>query len=447
MRRLFFLLIVFCYYGIAIAQHPHSKGGSPFYWALVGGIGVVLYYAIFKGIPLILSLLKKRKKKDIENEIIVESRVIESKESETNATNENNQNNQNETLQPVKSLKNDAKNDSSSNNSTSRRSKKQIIISSVIFLLLSILSIILIENHIYNKKEQLSLEIEQHVMSSFNSNELWNSRYVDALSYNNIEDLEYEEIPIPDFPNNGDKVEKKYWTNKFSKVEHLYKLTCPGWIMRSLCYHRDNVNYYNDDSFSILQSYTYFPYLIGVPKGVDFNIQIAQAIVNRALSSFYKEPDEFEAVQNSLAYSNEYYHIYIHSLDEREPGYNMINYYDQHIGGDPIYEEGKFTGYYWYTMQRLGPYRILYAYRNSEQMVVSELNGFSASKKDRILYYGLTFLLLILLFVLYLYKDRIKLKPQRMFHKEKSDNQMYCKHCGKLVDSDSEFCKYCGKNL
>lgn len=27
------------------------------------------------------------------------------------------------------------------------------------------------------------------------------------------------------------------------------------------------------------------------------------------------------------------------------------------------------------------------------------------------------------------------------------DNNMYCKHCGKQIDEDSQYCKYCGSNL
>lgn len=60
MKRLIVLLSVFTYCTVAIAQHPYSKGGNPLYWALVGGISAGLYYAIFRGIPFIMSLFKRR---------------------------------------------------------------------------------------------------------------------------------------------------------------------------------------------------------------------------------------------------------------------------------------------------------------------------------------------------------------------------------------------------
>ena len=445
MKRLIVLLSVFAYCTVAIAQHPHSKGGNPLYWALVGGISAGLYYAIFRGIPFIISHLKRRKKNN-DDESIVESRVIETENKELDIISTD-ENNEIDNQLPNELMNISVNDDSSTKDAPHNRTKKQIILAGVIFCILSLLSIFVIEHHINNKKETLSRELERQVMNSFNSDEDWPKRFVEALAYKNIEDLEYEEITIPDFPNNGDKSKKRHWTNMFSDVEHLYKLTNCGWTMQGYVYHREWNEPFNEYSYSILQHYIYFPHLICVPKEADFNIQIAQAIINRALDSFYKDPKECEVVYNAIAYPNEYFYLGLHDLSEREPNYSRLHYFDQSIGNDPIYDNGKFTGNYWYTMQRIGPYRILYAYRNLEQVVPQEHVGFNASRKDRLLYYGLTFLFLTLLFVLYLFKDRIKLKPIRLSRREKSDNQMYCKHCGKLVDSDSEFCKYCGKNL
>lgn len=34
---------------------------------------------------------------------------------------------------------------------------------------------------------------------------------------------------------------------------------------------------------------------------------------------------------------------------------------------------------------------------------------------------------------------------EEMHHTDRA--QLYCRHCGHLVDADSEYCKYCGKKL
>lgn len=37
-------------------------------------------------------------------------------------------------------------------------------------------------------------------------------------------------------------------------------------------------------------------------------------------------------------------------------------------------------------------------------------------------------------------------KKAQAFKEGFESNQVYCKHCGKKIDSDSKFCKYCGLN-
>lgn len=48
-------------------------------------------------------------------------------------------------------------------------------------------------------------------------------------------------------------------------------------------------------------------------------------------------------------------------------------------------------------------------------------------------------------------KNATKMKAQAFAEglKEgiKSENTIYCKHCGSLIDNDSKFCKNCGKEL
>lgn len=52
------------------------------------------------------------------------------------------------------------------------------------------------------------------------------------------------------------------------------------------------------------------------------------------------------------------------------------------------------------------------------------------------------------------YKLMHKSQPPKMFRSEdsssklrKKESQMYCRYCGRLIDSDSTFCRYCGKKL
>ena len=37
--------------------------------------------------------------------------------------------------------------------------------------------------------------------------------------------------------------------------------------------------------------------------------------------------------------------------------------------------------------------------------------------------------------------------PQNEITQFEEPDMMYCKHCGKRIESDSTFCKYCGKRL
>ena len=49
------------------------------------------------------------------------------------------------------------------------------------------------------------------------------------------------------------------------------------------------------------------------------------------------------------------------------------------------------------------------------------------------------------LYNLIIYSNIIIIVPLIAIKDGLSDNKMYCKHCGDLIDSDSEFCKHCGK--
>lgn len=61
-QRLLLLLCSILHCAVAYSQHPHSSGGGPFYWALVGGIAAVLWFVVslvFGNIKGILSFFQR----------------------------------------------------------------------------------------------------------------------------------------------------------------------------------------------------------------------------------------------------------------------------------------------------------------------------------------------------------------------------------------------------
>jgi hypothetical protein len=80
-----------------------------------------------------------------------------------------------------------------------------------------------------------------------------------------------------------------------------------------------------------------------------------------------------------------------------------MHFYNETTGTDPIYENNKFTGYYWFGMQRVCQYRVIYAYQNSIAWRLEEKEGFNASTKDRVIYYSITLILLTIFLFLLLY--------------------------------------------
>ena len=441
MKRLYVLLSVFCICAVAIAQHPHSRGGSPFYWALVGGISAILMYSFYWGGSFILTLFRRNRNKS-SDENVNESHLEESKTKETD-NNDTTDNNDEVSILPNEAMEINAKGFSLSQSIPYTRTKKQKIITLIIGVIMSLLSVIVVELYISNKQDTLFSGMLEQVRNSFNSDDAY-SPGVEAIFSENIDDLEYKEVPIPAFPNEGDKHEKKHWMNMFMGVEHLYKITDGGWTIIGDIYHPVP---YQDGSYRYgVQEYLYIPYMICVPEGADFNVHIAKSIVNKALDKVYTEPTEAKAVHNANSYTNDYYEINGRFYGDSVPEIS-IPFYNKSTGTEPIFENGKFTGYYRYGMLTIGQYRVLLAYRNRLAWNVVEKRGFNASVKDRVLFYGIAFALILFIIVLYLSRDRIKLKSKRMFRIEKTDKQMYCRHCGKLIDADSNYCRYCGKKL
>ena len=70
---------------------------------------------------------------------------------------------------------------------------------------------------------------------------------------------------------------------------------------------------------------------------------------------------------------------------------------------EKLYDNNKFTGYYWIGMHKIGQYRVILTYRNGLAWRIEEKDGFKASIKDRVIYHGITFIILTIIFLLILY--------------------------------------------
>lgn len=63
-----------------------------------------------------------------------------------------------------------------------------------------------------------------------------------------------------------------------------------------------------------------------------------------------------------------------------------------------------------------------------------------------LMYYILPVLLVVCIIWIVLWireGKKIDAKPQV----QNDRARLYCKHCGKLIDADSDYCRYCGKKL
>ncbi len=58
MRRLSVLVTVLCICEVVFAQHPHARGGSSLYWALVGGVGALFIYFGYQLLVFLGNLIK-----------------------------------------------------------------------------------------------------------------------------------------------------------------------------------------------------------------------------------------------------------------------------------------------------------------------------------------------------------------------------------------------------
>lgn len=285
------------------------------------------------------------------------------------------------------------------------KSRKYILYIAYCFMLL--LSALVIELHIKNKREKLYSELRESLRNTFGDF----MTHIVALQFNEINELEYEEVPIPELiidDNNAinDKRKKKQWSNMFSGIEHVYKITDGGFKMIGMQYAIVPININNDGSVLTgegIRGFFRFPYMICVPDGLEFNTEIAKIIIekSKSLDIVYCEPDRFSTAMEILSTQNEYYHFVGRNsfmLDSLP-----LCFYDETTGTDPIYDNNKFTGYYWFGMNKIGQYRVIYAYKNGFAQRIEEKDGFKASIKDRVIYHGITFILLTIILLLILY--------------------------------------------
>lgn len=298
------------------------------------------------------------------------------------------------------------------NNSRSRiestlswlKCRKYVLYIAYCFMLL--LSAMVIELHINNKRENLYSELRESLQNSFGDI----NQNIDALEFNRIDELEYEEVSIQKLfktDNNAkrDKRRKKQWNNMFSGIKHVYKITDQGWQMAGMQYtYIPNKDRYVKEG---IQDYFFFPYMICVPDGLDFNNEIAKYIIEKSLDKAYCEPDQYNTASELKSTQNEYYHFtgrYL-VLQDREPELYM-NFYDETTGTDPIYVSNKFTGCYWFGMHKIGQYRVILAYKNGTAWRIEEKKGFNASVKDRVIYHSIVFIILTIILSLTLYRVR-----------------------------------------
>lgn len=281
------------------------------------------------------------------------------------------------------------------------KSRKYIIYIAYGFMLL--LSLLVIDLHIKNKRDNLYSNMIGQVYNSIGGI----NQSIDALNFDKIDELEYEEVPISHFKIDGDnsimsKKERKQWNKMFSGIEHVYKITDGGWSMTGM---QSTLipNEYRYVRHGI-QDYYYFPYMICVPYGVKFNSKIAKTIIEISLDKVYCEPDQYNAAQKTKSISNKYFHFVGQhfSIQDSLPELFM-HFCNETTGTDPIYDKGKFTGYYWFGMHKIGQFRVLFAYQNGTAWRIEEKGGFNASLKDRIIYYSIVIFIFTSLLCLFLY--------------------------------------------
>lgn len=289
--------------------------------------------------------------------------------------------------------------------------KKRKIIAILIYVILLLASIATIESLINNKRDKLYSDMSKQLTGPFKD-----AGCVESLVQATDDEVEYVEVSIPPFPKDGEKWEKKHWKNKFSGVEHLYKITDGGWRMcgKINVYFGSKDHPYENVHIGI-QDYVFVPYMICVPHGFEFNSQIAKTIIEESLEKekFRCNPDKYNVAFEAELQSNDYYEIESYNLpDDRDRLELNMPFRNDITGTSPIYENDKFTGYYWFGMITVGPYNVLNAYKNCLTRTVVERSY--SSLRDRVLYYCLAFIALTSALICFLFKLRRKHKANTL---------------------------------
>lgn len=438
MKKLYIFLYAFFCYTATFAQHSYSDGSNPLYWAIVGGISSALIYLLYIGFVYGISFIRRIfKNKQCDSELDCQDNNFEQDSMEQNIiSNDNSKISE----QRKNGMDNTDYSDNCKEHTTSHaKMARKSYIAIGIYIMLFLISSFAIEQYVSNKQKQLFSDIVKQVDAM--------GERVEAIGGVNIEDVDYTEVPIPTFPNDENTLTEEHWMNMFNGVEHLYLITKGGWnIIGKTSWWA--VPYDKDLYKKGVLEYNYSTYLIGVPKATKFDAKIAKKVIKKALEVTKASNDVLSADYHrilSLSESNEYY-VTRGQHNEYGMDNQVMPFFCQRTGCDPIYVNGKFTGRYWFDMQEIGPYRLFFGYMNTGLWRFVEKEGFNASLKDRVIYYGLVFIILTTFLMLFILRDRNK-RNNKTVHIQNTDEQMYCMYCGKVIDADSDYCRHCGKKL
>lgn len=272
------------------------------------------------------------------------------------------------------------------------------------------MSVLIIEFYVNRKHDKLFIELSEKASNLFGGF----NKGVDAMDFNRIDELEYEEVPIPNYIednnfNEMNKIKRKKWNNMFSGIGHVYKITSQGWQMSGMQYT------FIPDKDGIMkegiQDYYYYPYMICVPNGVNFNKDLAKIIIDKSLDKVYCEPDQYDAVATIKSTQNDYFTFWGEALSPNVSPELYMPFYNEKTGTDPIYDKNHFfTGKYWFGMDRIGKYSVLFAYQNGFVWRIEQKDGFNAETKDRVIYYSISFILLTFLLFLFLFYIKLSIR-------------------------------------
>lgn len=285
--------------------------------------------------------------------------------------------------------------------------EKSKYIAIIVYILFLIASVVVIERYIKEKRNRLESELFDTMGWTLNKSSM-------GLMHESLDNVKYKEVPIPSYPKDPRK--QQYWKNMFSGIQHVYKLTDEGWIMSGMIF--QIVENGSGNYGPGIQDFTFSPYMICVPKGVEFNKQIAINIIGASLKMNANNADDSNIDGNVRSLSNEYFKISGINITSSK----HIPFHDEQTGTDPIYENGKFDDKFWFGMDKIGPYRIILSYSN--QIAWSPEEKKEASMKDRMLYYSILDGLFTILFVFSIFFITKRISASKLFLKENLMNRL-----------------------